>query len=242
MESPIELLPYDIINCIFKFVTNKISLNRTCIFFNQQLKKLFDDGQLINYNDPYFLSKYYNEENILEITKHINQITDPKNLNYVCVMFNKDYTLDYDTHCQLGDKLLQQYCIIHDPNLDRLCILLNHFKKWLGYCKYYIPVMQIIIFAFNKSIKHKSYRVAFLIMKYFDYLDNIWLKSASKRMSDKDEWDNILNEIKYVPRDIVQFDSILHVLTGGIKLDLDCDLARYLNSYLDCYGYRTGRY
>lgn len=242
MESIIESLPYDLLNCIFKFVDNKMPLSRTCILLNQQLRKLFNDGQLVNYNDPYFLSKCYNEDNILEIIKYVDQIHDSKNLNYVCVMFDKDYTLTCDSHCLLAEKLLKQYCIILDPMRDGLHILMNHFKNWSSIDEHYLTVIFIITFAFKSAIKHKSYMVAFTLMEYFDFLSNNWLDSASKRMNDKDEWDNILNEIKHVPNECVPFENILSVLTGGKELKLDCELARYLNKYLYCYGFRLGRF
>lgn len=238
MESHIESLPYDILNCIFKFVTNKIPLNRTCILFNQQLKKLYDNKQLVNHNDPYFLSRYYNAENILEITKHANKITDSKNLNYVCMLIDKDYTVGFKTHIQLVEKLVKQYCVIDNPNIEGFCVLMGYLKDWGKMGEDCIIIHFIILITFKTAIIKKSYKVAFKMMYYFEFLGKIWLNNACQRMSNKDEWNNILNEIKYVPREIVPFNSILWSLIGGKHWNSDCELARYLNSYLDSFGFR----
>lgn len=236
MESHIESLPYDILNCIFKFVNNKIPLNRTCISFNQQLKKLYDNRQLVNHNDPYFLSRYYNVENILEITKHVNKITDSKILNYVCMMINKDYTVEFKTHGLLVENLVKRYCVIDNPNIEGFCVLMRYLKDWADMDD--LVIWMIVLRTFKTAIIKKSYLVAFRMMNYFEFLGKSWLDNARQRMSYKDEWDNILNEIKYVPREIVHFESILWTLIGGKHWNSDCELARYLNSYLDSFGFR----
>ena len=236
MESYIESLPYDILNYIFKFVINKIPLNRTCILFNQLLKKLYDNRQLVNHDDPYFLSRYYNVENILEITKHVDKITDSKNLNYVCMMIDKDYTVEFKTHGLLVEKLVKRYCAIDNPNIEGFCVLMGYLKDWEDMDDFVIRM--IVMISFKTAIIKKSYTVAFRMMYYFEFLGNIWLNNARQRMSYKDEWDNILNEIKYVPKEIVQFDTILLTLICGKHWDSDCKLAQYLNSYLYSFGFR----
>jgi hypothetical protein len=221
------LLPYDMQSYIVTFIENKIHLSMICKQFLELLQKMFDNKQLINYNDPYYVRKYYSSYNILEITPHVPYVKDYKILNYVYKLSTNSSlgqliqidNMDMFERDKLSTALLHQNCIV--DNTDMLYELLqrtscNMWKTYFNFDnKYYnnqisthyrysqfIQSSLLPKFVLLFAINHKSYKIVLLLIS----LDNgystfyVWADYVRHRLRYSiidSDIDDVIAEIEY---------------------------------------------
>jgi hypothetical protein len=78
-------LPDEIVTHILSFLPDKIYASMTCKLFEKLLMQMFNNKMINDYNDPYYLNKYYTNQNILIINRFLHLITNHNSLN--CIYF-----------------------------------------------------------------------------------------------------------------------------------------------------------
>jgi hypothetical protein len=196
MTNPIPLFPQEITTQITLLVENKINISMTSKLFRNFLQQMYDDKKLINYNDPYFVSKYYSVNSILNITKYIPTITNHKILNYV---YDKAQKIALRHDCNdIYTYLLRQNCIYNNtycverlsyqvPN--EMCIQLFNSE----------PVfdngLRSYLVAF--ALKHKSYDVA-LVLGSYEYTWVNYIRDRYETTTTVQKIGELIGEIEFI--------------------------------------------
>jgi hypothetical protein len=144
---------------------------------------MFDTKQLSDINDPYFLMKYYNTNNLKQICEHIHKITNHNCLNFIAYTWQKPMVILFNPM-----KLLKQNCIVNNVSRPRyICALveqLNNYNQW--------PHLDIL----NELFNNKYYNMIKILLGN-DAFYSIWITSFFVRYSDE-KFDDAIKELNFI--------------------------------------------
>jgi hypothetical protein len=68
-------MPAEIISYILEFVPYKMDAHLTCTSWAKHLQQLYNENKITNYNDMYYLTQYYNNDNLYSLREYYSKIT-----------------------------------------------------------------------------------------------------------------------------------------------------------------------
>jgi hypothetical protein len=143
---------------------------------------MYNEKQLSDFNDPYYLTKYYDAKNVITIYCNIDNITNHNCLNYL--------SYKYKTTGIGGTlSILQQNCITNNTSRPDYIRMLT--KVGESYDSYYR--LDIISALFN----NKYYDMLTIILENTYYLC-LWGQSFFDRYFDKADISNATKEIDFI--------------------------------------------
>lgn len=219
---PKELMPH-----ILSLVPDKIYLNQTCKLYENILQQLFDNKQLSDHNDSYYLYKYYNPTNIRTVENHIPSITNYNSLNYI--FYTAYFTCDNrhkGVYTHLGlvscirEPLLLQYCIINFvTRIEYLIILLNGLYHKPIFSGDSVKGSELLYAAF----KYESYDFIILLLSQ-EWMISKWSYIFEARYLNENNSNIIIKEINFLTNNhlmsLSQIYRCLHEQTFNTKIDV----------------------
>jgi hypothetical protein len=223
-------LPYEIVQYILIFVENKIYISMTCKAVREIIHNIFSCKQLINYNDPYYVSKYYNADNILTLKTHIHKITNHKILNYICECL-KGSTIHCEEHQSCSIELLQHYNRTNNNlNPENVYALISYTSSFTHEKLYFVKTI------FNHAIKIKSYNFALLLLLYNGNMISLYLNFIYNNQNNDEYIDGILESIDFfASKYIISFLEVYRNAIPCTSVNYTSKVIEYLKTKIDPY-------
>jgi hypothetical protein len=191
-------LPFEIISHVLSNNDN-INLSMTCKYLNTILEQMFEQSQLFNYNDSYYLKKYYDKLNILAIEEYIPNITNHNCLNLIYFrlleyhVVYKEFSTEFKPiyRTDILYKLLLQNSITN--NISK--------PKYIYQLCYSMPINPHYRSTKNKknilknAFKNNSNEIIIMLLLHIEMRD-IWIQSVFTRYKSAIDADELIAEIK----------------------------------------------